>query len=80
MISRLCDEFPYTPEQAVDAWGRAPDGFLEQVIEARAYARTKAAMDAATSRKNMPTGPMADLVTAIEFDVAAQDVETKTDG
>ena len=80
LISRLCEEFGYTPEQAVRAWQRAPEGFLEQVMEARAYARTKAACDAARTRKERPTGPLADLVTAIEFELAQEEMETEAHG
>ncbi len=75
----MCEEFPYTPEQALAAWERAPEGFLEQVMEARAYARTKAACDAATSRKERPTGPLADLVTDIEFALAHEEMESTAD-
>lgn len=49
-------------------------------MEARAYARTKAARDAATSRKEMPTGPLSDLVAEIEFALAQREMEHPTDG
>ena len=79
LVSRLCEEFGYTPVAAVRAWYGAPAGFLEQVIEARAYAKTKALCDAATSRKERPTGPMAELVTAIEFELAHEELGTTDD-
>lgn len=72
LVGRLCQEFGYKPEEAVRAWGEAPVGFLEQVIEARAYAEVKAAADRATSRKDRPTGALADLLTEIEFELASE--------
>jgi hypothetical protein len=37
----LCEEFDCLPSQALREYLRAPDGFLEQVIEAKAYAAAK---------------------------------------
>lgn len=72
-IGRLCEEFGYKPEEAIAAWRQAPVGFLEQVIEARAYMRTKAACDAYDEDPKAlkrPNGPLAELVRAIEFEDA----------
>lgn len=77
IISRLCEEFGYRPEDAVRAWRAAPEGFLEQVMEARAYAATKAAQDRATSKKEQPTGPTADLVRTIELELVQEDLDTE---
>jgi len=79
LVGRLCEEFGYHPEQALHAWQRAPEGFLEQVMEMRAYARTKGACDHAVSRKSRPTGKLADLVTEIEFELAGE-VDPHADG
>lgn len=77
-IGRVCEEFRLPPSAAYHEWMRAPCGFIEDVIEARGYARTKAAMDAATSRKAQPTGPLADRVREIEFELAQEEIEERT--
>lgn len=80
IISRLCEEFGYRPEEAWRAWRTAPEGFLEQVMEARAYAATKAAQDRATTRKEQPTGATADLVREIELELAQDDLAMEHTG
>ena len=75
LISRLCEEFGYYPEQALLAHQTAPDGFLEQVLEARGYAATKAAIDRAPTRKQQPTGRLADLVREIEMELAHEELD-----
>lgn len=40
-----------------------------RIIELRQYARTKAAVDAATTDAQMPSGPMAELVFAVEHEL-----------
>lgn len=52
---------------------RLPAGFLEELIEGRAYARYKAMLDAADSPQAfaaLPDGPLMDLVKAITADLA----------
>lgn len=73
-IGRICEEFQCLPSEAYREWRRVPGGFLEQVIEARHYAKTKAHVDAAPDRKSQPTGPLADMVRAIEFQLAADEI------
>lgn len=41
-------------------------GLVLDVMEARAYARTKEAVDRAQKEKDMPTGPMAEWVFVVE--------------
>jgi len=71
-ISRLCEEFHCLPSAAYREWLDAPDGLIEHLLEARAYAATKAACDRAQTAKDRPTGPMADLVTETEFRLAQE--------
>jgi hypothetical protein len=40
-----------------------------QILELRAYARTKAAIDAAKDPKELPTGTLAELVQEIDVDL-----------
>lgn len=46
-----------------------PDRTALRILELRAYARTKAAVDAAKTADEMPTGPMADLVQEMDVDL-----------
>lgn len=43
-----------------------PEPLVWQVLELRAYARTKAALDAATREEDAPTGPMAEWVWRVQ--------------
>ena len=74
MLGRICEEFPLlaSPAAAWEAWQEAPAGLIEEIIEARGYAATKAAMDRAPDRKSQPTGRTADLVHEIEFMLAEE--------
>lgn len=76
LIDRLCEEFGYRPEEAWHRWWTLPAGFLERVLEARAYRRTKAAYESAPDAAHQPTGPLANLVRAIEFDLVSAAIKT----
>lgn len=76
----MCEEFPgITPSQLMREWARLPVGFLERVLEARAYAATKGVCDAATDPTQWPSTPMTDLVKQITFDVAQKEID-QSDG
>ena len=77
-IGRLCEEFGCLPSAAYREWLACPVGFLEEVIDARAYAKTKAQVDASTKRSEQPHGPLADLVRQIEFGLAQQEIDART--
>jgi len=49
-------------------------GLLEEVIEARAYAQTKAQWDAAESKTDVPESPMLELVKRVDFAIAEEDL------
>lgn len=69
LIGRLCEEFSCTPSVAMREWLNAPCGFLEEILEARAYMAAKVAVDEADragSKAARPDGPMVDLVQQIE--------------
>lgn len=75
-IGRFCEEFPaYGPEEAYLAWQRLPVGFLEEIIEGRAYAAAKAALDRAGDaegkRNVMRDWPLAGLAWEIEMNITA---------
>lgn len=74
-LARLCEEFQCVPSVAFREWWTAPAGLLEDLIEMRQYARTKAQIDHATDRKHQPEGALADLVRAIDFELAQQAID-----
>ena len=78
--ARLCEEFHCLPSQALAEWERAPCGLLETIIEMRAFAAMKAALDRAETLKERPTGRLADLVADIEFARAAALMEARRRG
>lgn len=64
----ICEAFGCLPSAAREELDTDPDRLVLEVLEMRAYARTKAGLEAA-DLKDRPTGPMADLVQEIEVDV-----------
>jgi hypothetical protein len=75
----VCEEFPcLSPSTALREWQRLPVGLLEDVIEARTYARLKAAYDAATTPRRasaLPATPLLDLVKVITFERAQAEID-----
>jgi len=68
------------PSEAEREWRNAPAGWIEEVLEARAYEQAKAMTDAADTteaRKRLPTSRLFALVTEIEFDLAQEDIDGK---
>jgi len=75
-VSQICEEFPGTlPTRALWELEHDPDCLVLTIIRLRAYARTKAQIEAAKTSDEMPTGPMADLVTDIMTDLTRARVE-----
>jgi hypothetical protein len=71
----LCEEFACLPSEAYREWLRQPVGFLEDVIEARAYRQAKAMTDAADTpdaAKRLPQTPLFKLVQEIDRDLAGE--------
>jgi len=64
VIGRICQEFHCLPSAAVREWDALPAGFLETILEYRAYAYAKAAYDA-KGQRNDP--PLTDMVTEHDF-------------
>ena len=79
-ISRLCEEFPgRLPTEIWAERRRCPEGLLETIAEFRLYAATKVASDRAKTATERPEGAMADLVTAIEFELAEEELARPDD-
>lgn len=70
-VSRVCEEFGCTPSVALREIEQHDD-LLTDVMEARAFVRTKQACDAAASKVERPDTPMARLVTEFEFAAARE--------
>jgi hypothetical protein len=65
VVGRICQEFSCLPSAAWREWLSLPAGFLETILEYRAYARAKATYDAKGQRHDPP---LTELV--IEHDFA----------
>lgn len=65
VVSRICEEFGCLPSEALRELLDEPRGMALDIIELRAYARTKAQMDEAKRPEDMPHGKMADWVWAV---------------
>ena len=79
----MCEEFgDILPSEALRELDRVPVGFVEDVMEARAYARAKAVYESATTATAvaaLPSSPLITLVREIEF-ALVQEANQQTNG
>ncbi len=69
----MCERFPgRLPSEIWREKQRFPDGFLDEVVEAMAYAGAKRTYDGATNKKELPANPMTDLVRTVTFSLAEE--------
>jgi len=81
-LNRLCEEYHCRPSQAWREWVEAPVGFLEELIEARAYAQAKATYDRLSdydeqSRRRVMSQPIMQLVRDVDLDLARAAMDAK---
>jgi len=65
VVGRICEEFHCVPSVAWREWLQLPAGFLETILEYRAYSRAKASYDARGRHASDP--PIMDLVVEHDF-------------
>jgi len=75
-VSRVCEEFSCTPMVAARELEEDPEHRVLAVLELRAYARAKTAIDQAQSAADAPTGPMVEWVGT----VAAEKIRRRHEG
>jgi hypothetical protein len=78
-LGRLCEEFKCLPSAAFREWMTAPSDLLETIIQFRAYAQAKNMYDTAKSKRDIPQSPMIDLVRAIDFDLALEEISQSSE-
>jgi hypothetical protein len=79
LVSRVCEEFTCLPMQAAQELERDPEHRALAILELRAYARAKAALDRAEKMGDVPMTPMVEWV----MKVAAEKIRLRreaTDG
>ena len=64
IVHRYCEEFGCGITQAMYDLENAPHGLIFEVLDLRAFVRTKNALDNTKETKDAPTGLMADRVWA----------------
>ena len=69
----MTQTFSCLPSEALREWRLAPDGWIEQVMEALAYASAKQLYDAAEKKTDLPRSPMIDLVVLTDMRIAHKD-------
>lgn len=79
-MSRLCEEFSCLPSQAIREWREAPDGLIEDILEARVVAETWRIWSRAERKSDLPASPMLDLVAAIDMALDAEQLKARTNG
>ena len=65
IVGRICEEFHCLPSAAWREWLSLPVGFIETILDYRAYSHAKARYDAHGRTKHDP--PMTDLVVEHDF-------------
>ena len=71
LIGRLCEEFGCLPSEAERELRRQPVGWLEEIVEARHYAKAKAIYDKADDKSVVTKGdPLMRLVEENEYEHA----------
>lgn len=71
-----------SPLDAFEEWSRAPCGLLEEILEARAVARAKAAIDRATTaeqRRQIDGDPLVQKLHEIRYRQAAKALQMADD-
>jgi hypothetical protein len=77
-VGRLCEEFPgRLPSEVLAERRRLPEGFLEDLIEMRAFAAVWARLDAAEDKSKVERSPTRDLVELVMERCATADIEAK---
>lgn len=79
-VSRLCDEFACLPSQAIREWREAPEGLIEDILEARAVAATWRTWTSAERKTELPASPLMDLVAGIDMGLDADALQARTEG
>lgn len=73
-LARLCQEFHIDPVRALQLDQETPPGWIDRVLEARAFAEAKILVDGTQDRKHLPESPWIDWVHETELAVAAEDI------
>jgi hypothetical protein len=69
VVSRICEEFHCLPTAAVNELFDDPSGMAIDILELRAYANAKEALDNAKSKNDVPSSPMVDMVMEIKAEL-----------
>lgn len=82
-LADLMDHFPgRLPSELIAEIERTPPGWVQEVLEARAYRQAKHAMDAADTpeaAKRLPTTPLFQWVREIEEALVLEEMENRSD-
>lgn len=73
-IGRYCEAFGCVPSAAYAEWLRSPVGFLDEILEARAFTQAKSLVDRARDDKDLPDHPMIQLVKDVMQEAALADM------
>ncbi len=81
-LNRICDEYHCRPSEAWQEWVEAPAGFIEELIEARAYAAAKASYDRLSdydepTRRRVMSQPIMQLVRDVDLGLAQAAMDAK---
>ena len=79
-VGVLCEEFHCLPQAVLREIEDAPVGLLEHIVEMRHYARAKARYEAAKDRSEISDDPLTQVVQAIEFEIAQEQMDALKHG
>ena len=75
LISRVCEEFGCLPSAAVRELMDDRDHLALDIMESRAYVRTKEAVARARTEADMPDGPMVEQVFEVEAELLRREAK-----
>jgi len=77
-VGRLCEEFPaLKPSDVLAERARLPEGFLEEIIESRAYARALATNQGDPDANGWRSSPIRTLAREIEHELAEEEIAAR---
>lgn len=76
-MGRICEAFGIDPMRAERVILWAPDGWLDEIIEARHYTEAYHMWSDAKKKSDVPKSPVFDLIKETEFRLTREEIDTE---
>jgi hypothetical protein len=78
-VGRICEAFSVDPRRAEQLILWAPDGWLDEIIEARCYGEAYQIWANTKKKSDVPPSPVFDLVKETEFRLTREEIDAEQD-